>query len=82
VYIPSAGGLPPRPPTEGSQLVSGTLLPIHLAAILFGVAAAVEALLIVWARRKENEAIDDWNPVDHTAPPPTGGVVSPFRLFR
>src|SRR5256886_4996933 len=49
VYIPSAGGLPPRPPAEGSQLVSGTLLPIPLAAILFGVAAAVEALLVAWA---------------------------------
>jgi hypothetical protein len=82
VYIPSAGGLPPRPPTEGSQLVSGTLLPIHLAAILFGVAAAVEALLVVWTRRKEYEAIDDWKPVDHTTPPPTGAIVFPFRLFR
>jgi len=83
VYIPSAGGLPPRPPTEGSQIFSGTLLPIHLAAILFGVAAAVEALLVVWMRRNEYGAMDDRKPVDHTARPPTTGALAfPFRLFR
>ena len=83
VYIASAGGLPPRPPTEGPQLVPGTLLPIHLAAILFGVAAAVEALLVVWTRRNEYGAMDDGKTVDHTPPPPpTGAPVFPFRLFR
>ena len=70
VYIPSAGGLPARPPTEGSQLVSGTPVPLHLAAILFGVASAVEALLIVWARRKDDGAIEVGKPMDHTARPP------------
>jgi len=70
VYIPSAGGLPARPPTEGSQLVSGTPVPLHLAAILFGVASAVEALLIVWARRKDDGAIELGKPMDHTARPP------------
>jgi len=53
VYIPSAGGLPPRPPAEGSPFVSGTLVPLHLAAILIGIAAAVEALLFIWTRRNE-----------------------------
>ena len=70
VYMPSAGGLPPRPPAEGSPLVSGTLVPIHLAAILFGIAAAVEALLFVWTRRNESGAMDDGKPVDHTARSP------------
>ncbi len=83
VYIPSAGGLPPRPPTEGSQLVSGTPGILHLAAVLFGIAAAVEALLVVWTRRNEHGGMDDGKPVDHTArPPPTGAPVFPFRLFR
>src|SRR5207237_177399 len=70
VYLPAAGGLPPRPPAEGSPLVSGTLVPIHLAAILFGIAAAVEALLFVWTRRNESGAMDDGKPVDHTARSP------------
>ncbi len=82
VYIPSAGGLPPRPPTEGSQLVTGTSVILHLAAILFGVAAAVEALLFVWTRRKEDWAIDDRKPADHTAPPPSRALEPPFRPFR
>src|SRR5437762_7824948 len=70
VYIPSAGGRPARPPTEGPQLVSGTPVRLHLAAILFGIATAVEGMLFVWTRRNESGAMDDGKPVDHTARSP------------
>ena len=81
VFVPSAGGLPPGPNADGSPLVVDTPIPLHLVAILFGVAGAVEAFLFVWTRRKEYEAMDDGKPVNPRAPPTMGPLAFLYRLL-
>jgi len=82
VFVPSAGGLPPGPPADGSPLVVDTPIPLHLVAIFFGVAGAVEAFLFVWTRRNEYEAMDDGKPVAPRAPPTMGPLAFLYRLLR
>src|SRR6267143_4811949 len=81
VFVPSAGGLPPGPNADGSPLVVDTPIPLHLVAILFGVAGAVEAFLFVWTRRNEYEAMDDGKPVNPRAPPTMGPLAFLYRLL-
>jgi hypothetical protein len=82
VFIPSAGGLPPRPPADTTPLSVNTPVPLHLAAILFGVAGAVEALLFVYTRRKDYEAMDEGMPAETIDRPTTGPLAFLYRLFR
>jgi len=82
VFIPSAGGLSPRPPADTTPLSVNTPVSLHLAAILFGVAGAVEVLLFVYTRRKDYEAMDEGMPADSIDRPTTGPLAFLYRLFR